>query len=207
VTEPWSFAQLDAAAQDKITQVNVCASVRACLPSCLADSCVCARTCVTVVKLDHFLPTLDFKLAQAIVSKATELREASSGAPVPVAVPNKPAVDAAAAAAAAVGESAPSTAASASGSKDETQRLLFSLDVNLGGAQGKVPLDVHAGAVPADLAQQFATQYGLGSTAVTQLTEAIVNEAKQKVRVRVSSDLGTRWHAQLVASMRSLLQR
>ena len=32
VTESWSSAQLDAAAQGKITQVNVCASVRGCLP-------------------------------------------------------------------------------------------------------------------------------------------------------------------------------
>jgi hypothetical protein len=36
--------------------------------------------------------------------------------------------------------------------------------------------------VPADLAKQFATQYGLGEAAVGQLTEAIVKEAKAKVR-------------------------
>jgi len=78
------------------------------------------------------------------------------------------------------GAAAPADGGSKAGAPP--QRLLFSLDVNLGGAHGKVPLDVHAGAVPADLAQQFATQYGLGSTAVAQLTEAIVSEAKQKVR-------------------------
>lgn len=138
---------------------------------------------MTVVELYHSLPTLDFKLVQAIVSKATELRKASAGTS---------AGDAATPSAAAGGESSASTAASAPGSKDGTQRLLFSLDVNLGDARGKVPLDVHAGAAPADLAQQFATKYGLGSTAVTQLTEAIVSEAKQKVRVRESSGLGAR---------------
>ena len=54
--------------------------------------------------------------------------------------------------------------------------------MNLGPPRGKVPLNVHAGGVPADLAKQFATQYGLGEAAVGQLTEAIVKEAKAKVR-------------------------
>lgn len=131
---------------------------------------------------------------QAIINKATEIQQAGAGASTPPAAvsqsttagPSAATVAAKAAAAdAATARGSPSAAAAAapdSGSVDGTQRLLFSLDVNLGGAQGKVPLNVHAGAVPAELAQQFATQYGLGSTAVSQLTEAIVSEAKQQVR-------------------------
>ena len=46
------------------------------------------------------------------------------------------------------------SAAAPSGGK----KVLFSLDVNLGKEGGNVPLPVHAGAVPSELAQQFAAR-------------------------------------------------
>jgi hypothetical protein len=175
-----SSAQLDGTAQDKITQVS--GHTVSLIASPL--TCVCARTCEAGVKLDAFLSAF----VQAIINKATEIRRTSSGASAPAAAPSIPTAAEPPATGAAANAAAATDATGVS--KDGgPQRLLFSLDVNLGGAQGKVPLDVHAGAVPADLAQQFATQYGLGSTAVAQLTEAIVSEAKQKVRA--TSDPGS----------------
>ena len=114
----------------------------------------------------YFSSILDgFELVlQAIVNKATA--EASAAAAAPKAT---------------AGGSSSSLGASDPSGVNGAPKLLFSLGVNLGDARGKVPLDVHDGADPADVAQKFATQYGLGSKEVAQLTDAIVKEARHKV--------------------------
>ena len=84
------------------------------------------------------------KIIKAIIDKATQIRSgeaqpqatADGGAPAAAAPPSD------------------ATAAAPSGGK----KVLFSLDVNLGKEGGNVPLPVHAGAVPSELAQQFAAR-------------------------------------------------
>ena len=63
-------------------------------------------------------------------------------------------------------------------------RLLFNLDVNIGGEHGTVPMAVHDGAVPKDVAKAFAAKYALPDTAVTQLTNAIIDHAKKNGLVK-----------------------
>ena len=67
---------------------------------------------------------------------------------------------------------------------EELGRVLFKLDVNIGGDFGTVPMPVHDGAVPADVAKEFATKYDLPDSAVAQLTQAIIDHAKKNGLVK-----------------------
>ena len=96
--------------------------------------------------LFRYFGIFDGYFRQAIIDKATQIRSAG-GETQPQA-----AADGGAPAAAAPPSDA--TAAAPSGGK----KVLFSLDVNLGKEGGNVPLPVHAGAVPSELAQQFAAR-------------------------------------------------
>ena len=89
--------------------------------------------------LFRYFGIFDGYFRQAIIDKATQIRSAG-GETQPQAAAAAPPSDA--------------TAAAPSGGK----KVLFSLDVNLGKEGGNVPLPVHAGAVPSELAQQFAAR-------------------------------------------------